>query len=352
MTDLNVSSLGSFLQLNGSIRSLQKSLLDGQKELSTGIKADLMAALGSQTTSDVDLRNAYAETTEFKTTTGIVSTRLDTMQTALTGIKDSLDKARTQALTATSPVARQQLQQLAQTTIDQINSLLNTQIDGRYVFAGTQTDTAPIQGQNAVNAATSLSPTQAVAQVIANLGPMTDAASALNVANGTDGISSLFDDSNSNSNLRFTPTVYNGATSGTVTARLDHGYQIDYGLRADDPAIRDALQGLYMLAAVPSGSVPDAAYQAWQSEAVSHLDKGFQGVIGMAANIGFQQGAVADVMTRHDSTLTQLNTQIVNLEQADPYQTAAKLSQLQTQLEATFQVTARMSQLSLTNFLT
>src|SRR5262249_31201736 len=230
--------------------------------------------------------------------------------------------------------------------------LLHTPSDGRYLCAGTQPDRPPLQEQTTVNSATGLSPQQAVAQVIANLGPMTDAASALNVANGTDGVSSLFDDSNSNPSLRFTPTVYNGATSGTVTARLDHGYQIDYGLRADDPAIRDALQGLYMLAAVPSGSVSSDAYQAWQSEAVSHLDKGFEGVIGMAANVGFQQGAVADVMTRHDSTLTQLNTQIVNLEQADPYQTAAKLSQLQTQLEATFQVTARMSQLSLTKFLT
>jgi len=352
MTNLNISTLASYLQLNGSIRSLQQSLLDGQKELSTGVKADLMAALGSQTTADVDLRNAYAETTEFKTTASVVGIRLDTMQTALGSIKDALDKARTQALTATSPVARQQLQQLAKTTIDQINSLLNAQIGGRYLFAGTQTETAPIQGQNDVNAATALSPQQAVAQIVANLGPMTDATSALNVANGTDGVSSLFDDSNSNANLRFTPTLYNGATTGTVTARLDRGYQVDYGLRADDPAIRDALQGLYMLASVPSGSVPDDAYAAWQSEALNHLDKGFEGVIGMASKVGYQQSAIADATTRHDSTLAQLNTQIVNLEQADPYETSARLSQLQTQLEATFQVTARMSQLTLTKFLT
>src|SRR5262245_47267555 len=103
MTGMNISTLATFFQLNDSIRSLQQSLLDGQKELSTGRKADLMADLGNQAAGDVDLRNTYAETTEFKTTAGVVSTRLDVMQTALTGIKDSLDKARTQALTATSP---------------------------------------------------------------------------------------------------------------------------------------------------------------------------------------------------------------------------------------------------------
>jgi flagellar hook-associated protein 3 FlgL len=352
MTGMNISTLASFFQLNENIRSLQGSLLDGQKELSTGRKADLMAALRTQAATDVDLRNAYSEATTFKATAGVVGTRLDAMQTALTSVKDAIDKARTQTLTATSPLARQQLQQLAKTTIDQIGSLLDTQFDGRYLFSGTQTDMPPLQEQNTVNTTTGLSPLQTVMQVITNMGGMSDAASALNVANGTDGISSLFGDSNSNANLRFTPALYNGATSGTLTARLDRGYQIDYGLRADDPAIRDALQGLYMLAAVPSNSVPDDAYAAWQGEALAHLDKGFQGVIGMASTVGYQQSAVADVMARHDSTLTQLNTQIVNLEQADPYETAAKLSQFQSQLEATFTVTARMSQLSLTKFLT
>jgi len=352
MTDFSISTLGSYLQLNSSIRTLQQSLLDGQKELSTGVKADLMAALGSQTTQDVDLRNAYAETTQFKTTAGLVGARLDAMQSALTGIKDAIDKARNQALTATSPVSRQQLQQMAQTTIDQINSYLNAQFGGRSLFAGIQTDTVPMQSQNTVNPATGLSPQQAVNQVISNLGPITDAASALAVANGADGVSSIFDGTNSNANLQYSSTFYNGATTGTLTARLDRGYQIDYGVRADDPPLREALQGLYMLAAVPSGSVPDDAFTAWQGEALNHLNNGFQGVIDLAAEVGYKQSAVADAETRHDSTLALLNTQIVNLEQADPYETSAKLSQLQSQLEATFQVTARMSELTLTKFLT
>jgi len=352
MTNMNISSLASFLQLNGSIRSLQQALLDGQKELSTGRKADLMADLGNQATADVDLRNAYTETTEYKSTTDLVGTRLDVMQTAISNIKDAIDKARTQALTANSPVTRQQLQSMAKTAIDQINSLLNTQFGGRALFAGVQTDTQAMQGQNTVNPATSLSPTQAVAQIIANLGPMTDAASAVAVANGPDGISSLFDNTNSNPNLQYSSTFYNGATTGTLTARIDRGQEIDYGVRADDPALRESLQGLYMLAAMPSSSVSDDTYTAWQNEALTHLNNGFQGVVNMAGDLGFKQSAVADAATRHTSTLTQLNTQIANLEQADPYETAAKLNQLQTQLEATFQVTARMSQLTLTKFLT
>jgi flagellar hook-associated protein 3 FlgL len=57
------------------------------------------------------------------------------------------------------------------------------------------------------------------------------------------------------------------------------------------------------------------------------------------------------VLTQHEAAITQLNNQIAKLESADPYQTALRLSQLQTQLEATFSITARMNELSLTKFL-
>jgi flagellar hook-associated protein 3 FlgL len=49
--------------------------------------------------------------------------------------------------------------------------------------------------------------------------------------------------------------------------------------------------------------------------------------------------------------MAQLNNQVADLEAADPYETAMRLSQLQTQLEATFSITARMNELTLTKFL-
>jgi len=110
-------------------------------------------------------------------------------------------------------------------------------------------------------------------------------------------------------------------------------------------------QGLYMLASVPSGSVPDDAFAAWQDEAVKHIDAGFQGVIDVSAELGYKQSVVSDALTRHDATIAQLNNQVSNLEAADPFQTSLRLSQLQTQLEATFSITARMNELTLTKFL-
>lgn len=348
---MHISTLASHLQLNSSIRSLQSQLMDAQKEISTGRKADLVAALRDRAAEDVDLRNALNDVTEFKGTTDIVASRMDTMQAALGGVRDIAGQMRSTALTSRDSVSRRYLQEAASTALDRVNSFLNAEVAGRTLFSGNRTDLAPMQATTAVNAATGLSPQQAVSQVIANLGPITDAASALALANGPDGISSIFNDANSNPNLNYSATFYNGASAGSVTARLDNGYQIDYGVRADDPAFRELQQGLHMLASVPFGSIPDDAYAAWQDEAVKHINAGFQGAIDVSAELGFKQSVVADALTRHDATIAQLNNQVANLEAADPYEASLRLSQLQTQLEATFSITARMNELSLTKFL-
>ena len=346
-----ISTLASHLQLNSGIRSLQTQMMEAQKELSTSRKADLVAALRDRAAEDVDLRNALNDVTEFKGTTEVVASRMDTMQAALGGVRDIADQMRNTALTSRDSVSRRYLQEAASTALDRINSFLNAQVAGRTLFSGIQTDLAPMQATTTVNGATGFSPQQAVAQVIANLGPITDAASALAVANGADGINSIFDDTNSDANLRYSGTFYNGASTGTVTARLDNGCQIDYGVRADDPAFRELQQGLYMLASVPFGSIPDDAFAAWQDEAVRHINNGFQGAIDVSAELGYKQSVVSAAMAQHDATIVQLNNQVANLEAADPFQTALRLSQLQTQLEATFSITARMHELSLTKFL-
>jgi len=348
---MNISTLAMHLQMGSSIRTLQHSLLGAQKEVSTGRKADLMAALADGGTRDVDLRNALEEATEYKSTAGLVGSRLDTMQRVLTGIKDVVIDARNKALTASDQVSRKFLQDMAKTAIQQVNSLLNTNVGGRALFSGIATDARPLQLNDVANTATGLSPDQVIQQVIAAQGPITDAASALAVANGADGIGAVFADAHSNAALRFDTTFYNGADAGTVTARLDRGYDMDYGIRADDPAIREALEGLYMLAGLSSTTVPEDAFVAWQNDALAHLSAGADAVTAVSADLGFKQAQVTEAAARHEATITQLNVEVVNIERVDPFEAATRLTELQFQLEATFATTTRLMRLSLTQYL-
>jgi flagellar hook-associated protein 3 FlgL len=348
---MNISTLAVHLQLNSSINRVQRALYDTQKELSSGRKADLMAMVAHGALEPISLRNMLAETEEFQSTATLAASRMDTMQRVMASMNSVVSNARAQALTGRDAVSRRYLQDMAAGAIEQLTSLLNTQLGGRSLFAGIELDAKPIQDAETVNGATGFSPMQAIQQVIAANGPLTDAASALNVVTGADGLDAVFGDTHSNANMRFTGTFYNGATSGAVIARLDHGYEVDYGLRADNPAFRQALEGLYMLAAVPYGSVPDDAYQAWQNEAVTRINAGFQGIIDAAGELGFKQAMVQEAADRHEAARTFLNNRVADIERADPYETAIRFSELQTQLESSFAITTRLANLTLTNFL-
>jgi flagellin-like hook-associated protein FlgL len=49
--------------------------------------------------------------------------------------------------------------------------------------------------------------------------------------------------------------------------------------------------------------------------------------------------------------MSSLHEDILASTQSDMYETQARLSALETQLQATYQITSRVSRLSLTNFL-
>ena len=66
---------------------------------------------------------------------------------------------------------------------------------------------------------------------------------------------------------------------------------------------------------------------------------------------GRNEQFLSDESNVHDSTLTVLQTQIDNIEQVDLADASTRLTQLRTQLDASFHITASLSSLNLVDFL-
>ena len=88
------------------------------------------------------------------------------------------------------------------------------------------------------------------------------------------------------------------------------------------------------------------AERGWQ-QLTSALDQ----LVEKQGVLGLEEEAVDRAGRQFDTQSTLISSQIVNLEEADPYETSLRLNTLQTQLEASFSVTSRISQLSLVNFM-
>jgi len=119
------------------------------------------------------------------------------------------------------------------------------------------------------------------------------------------------------------------------------------------------MQGLYTLAALPQPSGPtatppalsDSDFDAAASAAATTISQGLTQLQSLTEKNGRNEQLLTDESTTHDATLTVLQTQIDNIEQVNLADASTRLTQLKTQLDASYHIVADLSSLNLIDFL-
>jgi flagellar hook-associated protein 3 FlgL len=142
----------------------------------------------------------------------------------------------------------------------------------------------------------------------------------------------------------------------TAAARVDPSIAVAYGARADEQALRSAVANVAVFATMtfPPGD-PDtqARYEALTQRLGAALDgpPGTQKVADIGADLAAAQVTMKAAQDRHRVTAGTLQDMLQQVEGVPQEQVAAQILALQTNLQASLQLTARMYQLSLVNFL-
>ncbi len=153
---------------------------------------------------------------------------------------------------------------------------------------------------------------------------------------------------------------YRGDLSGTAgnnfVAQIDQGRQLSYGARADQDAIRDMVKMSAMLAAVEYTDAEDkeelASYKALSGRVTQTLNfDGVQSIESIVTGLGLAASTLKQTQDRHDLVMATANELLGDIQNADPYEVGVKLTTLQTQLQASYQVTAMLSKMSLVNYI-
>ena len=106
-----------------------------------------------------------------------------------------------------------------------------------------------------------------------------------------------------------------------------------------------------MLAVTDVSAMDGDAYATYMGRVVEALSTAREGMLDASARIGFSQQIVETTQAQlNDLSLVQ-RTQIGTFENVDPYEAATRMQGLEIQLEATYQVTSRLSSLSILNYL-
>jgi flagellin-like hook-associated protein FlgL len=151
-------------------------------------------------------------------------------------------------------------------------------------------------------------------------------------------------------------TGENGAGSARASsiARIDQSVTVQYGARATEQGIRNQLQSVAVLAAVTSTGPNAAAQVAALSQRVTQNltpQPGQQTIQDIQADFSIAQNTMKDATARQKQTQSMLQNIVDGAESVSPDQVASQILALQTALQASYQTTAMLSQLSLTKFL-
>lgn len=351
-----VSSLQFNMTNRKNVSNTSIGLQKAGQEVSTGRRADIFADLGPRAASALKLRAREDETQTYLMANELLGNKLSAMLTSVDAIRDQVQDVLEVALSNASSPANGAfvLQSQARAAMESVISTLNVKYNGEHLFAGTQSDSAPMMRWNETNPATGLSP-EDVANDIAAAG-LTDAASASAMAAEFDLVFSSSDTANPDRNFEQTHYLGSPLVDGSgnpynrVTARLSPGQELEYGVQANDEGMRDILKGLSMLISTDVSEIQDeTTYREWMSSVIDALSSGQEGALAASTRIGFNQQVVETSIQRLSDLSVVHITQISAYESVDPYEAVTQMTNLQNQLQASYEVAARLSSMTILN---
>ncbi|QQO36690.1 flagellar protein [Bradyrhizobium diazoefficiens] len=147
-----------------------------------------------------------------------------------------------------------------------------------------------------------------------------------------------------------------GSPRSTAVARVDDSITIQYGAQADESAIRRQLQAIAVFGTFSTS--PAGTYSSGQVSALSQRvaqalapQPGQQRIEDIQTDIAMAQNTMKDATARQTQAKAQLQNIIDQAESAPPDQVASEILSLQNALQASYQTTSKLAQLSLVKFL-
>ncbi|MGA2056128.1 MAG: flagellar hook associated protein [Bradyrhizobium sp.] len=142
----------------------------------------------------------------------------------------------------------------------------------------------------------------------------------------------------------------------SANALVDSGISVNYGIQANEQAIRQQLEGIAVYAAVtesPTGANSAAQAAALSTRVATNLTSqpGQQQISDIQTDLANAQTTIQAASARQTQSQSILQNMIDSTETVSTEQVASQILAIQSSLSASYQTTSMLSQLTLTKFL-
>ncbi|SHM38121.1 flagellin [Roseibium suaedae] len=294
---MRVATFGQTSTVLQNAMKTQARLAEKQIQESTGLISTDYGGLGSSAGAVASLEVSAARTEASISTAEQALSRIEMIYDALGSMSDLMTDLRAQ-LSAASVNTDDTLQATAEAMLEELTSLLNTQYEGRYLFAGGETETKPVD------------------------------------------LSGL-----TTTGLTTEDTNYYQGDDYVQSVRLSSDRSLDYGITADNTAFETAIRTLSYLASATDLTSEDLA--AASELLVDAQDQ----ILALQSVAGIKASTLETYISDQEDYLATVTDLATTLASVDIAVVAVEAANYKTQLEASYSALGTMTSLSVLDYL-
>lgn len=296
-----VSTHGLGQSMLRSAMRVQNNFSNASSQKASGLVGVTYGDLGSRASSLISTETTTAELTTWKSNSQIANDRVQSMFASVGSMIDQLSKLRTTLAAAKSAGRADTLNSYGKDLLSDLGTAMNLRQDGRYLFAGSITDSPPVD-------------------VTALAAPTTPSTA---------------------------DTSYYSGDSQVSSVRVSSQQTIDYSVTANGAGFENALRAANIVANMTVSPLNVAQLNEAYDLATTALDK----LTAVQSGLGNTANRLESLMERQTASLELMDNMASEIKDVDVASATVKISAYQTQLEASYSALAKVNQLSLTKYL-
>lgn len=361
MTSPIIPSYGRLTQLISNASGVHRKLDQLTRQASSGLVSDTYAGLGARADIPLDLHPQLTALQTWQSNISAAAGRLQVTQSALTRLQQIASgfNAQLNNLNGLNPQNVDVIAASARDALTQVAGLVDSRDGGVYVFAGQDTANPPVP--NPDNITTSSFYTQIALQVgnLSAQGAATTAQNTYNIAQTSPPFSGYL---TSTAPAPQVPVVQVGQNQTEPTGVLANQNSF-VASPVQPPALTggpapstgsyttDLMRALATIGSLSSSQANDPNFAGLIQDTRASLGNAINTMGADAGALGNVQSGLTATATRLSSVATAVTAQVSSAEDVDMAATLSNLTQVQTQLQASYQLISGLSGLSLVKFL-
>jgi flagellar hook-associated protein 3 FlgL len=303
------------------LQQAQKTLDMLNNQMSSGVKSQNLADYsGSDTRHLLDLRGALAKHTSYVSVINAVQPRVKIYDSSFTRFEDITQKALNlinQAAPSSSQADSAGVKNQVTDNLREIQAVLNENVDGRYIFSGTRFTTEPVGDLNALPS------------------PPTETAPYYT----TDPTLPVYDKSAPASDT----TAF-----ATDTVKIDDSLTLPYGMTSNSKGMQEMIQGLRFMKAATQDPTNYTAYMAKAKDLLTAAQTDLR---ALHSQIAADNSLLNNAKDTHTTLINSMTIQSEDVQRVDTTEVAAKITYMQSLMQASYSSTAILAKLSIANYL-